>query len=106
VSEILPISPERLSVPQSGAEMASSWRELGHRLVRESRLFALLSPVEREVAMQIGLGLTNKEIAAVLKKSPATVKAQVASILDKLEFPTRCRLIVWLHEQNTRALLS
>ncbi|MBS0664292.1 MAG: response regulator transcription factor [Verrucomicrobia bacterium] len=56
-----------------------------------------LTPAEWQVTQQIRLGLSNKEIAAVLGKSPATIKAQVASVLAKLEQPTRCRLIAWLH---------
>jgi two-component system nitrate/nitrite response regulator NarL len=67
----------------------------------------MLSPAERQVIMQVRLGLSNKEIADVLGKSPATVKAQVASILRKLEVPTRCRLIAWLHQaKSTPAFLS
>ena len=57
-------------------------------------------PAEQAVTEQLRVGLTNKEIAAVLGKSPATVKAQVGSILHKLRMPTRCRLLVWLHEQQ------
>ncbi|HNC22963.1 MAG TPA: LuxR C-terminal-related transcriptional regulator [Opitutaceae bacterium] len=56
-----------------------------------------LTPAEWQVTGQLRLGLSNKEIAVVLGKSPATIKAQVASVLSKLEQPTRCRLIAWLH---------
>lgn len=56
-----------------------------------------LTGAEWQVTQHLRLGLSNKEIAVALGKSPATVKAQVASVLSKLEQPTRCRLIAWLH---------
>ena len=49
------------------------------------------------MAAQVTRGLSNREIAAVLGKSPATVKNQVAMILRKLGVPTRTRLIARLH---------
>jgi len=44
----------------------------------------------------LGQGLTNREIAAALGKSVATVKNQVSSCLHKLAIPTRGRLIAAL----------
>ena len=41
-------------------------------------------------------GLSNREIAALLGKSPATVKNQVSTILGKIGVPTRTRLIARL----------
>lgn len=80
----------------------SSFNPSARRIRREGifPLLALLTPAEQAVTEQLRVGLTNKEIAAVLGKSPATVKAQVGSILHKLRMPTRCRLLVWLHEQQ------
>ena len=80
------------------------WLEFSARLRADSPLLTMLSPAERAVTMQIKKGLSNKEIADVLRKSSATVKAQVASILRKLAMPTRCRLIAWLHEESARGI--
>ena len=66
----------------------------------------MLSPAELAVTMHLRMGLSNKEIAAALGKSPATVKAQVASVLRKLEVPTRGRLIAWLHVHASGGFLS
>lgn len=71
-----------------------------------SPLLTMLTPAEMAVTMHVRIGLSNKEIAASLGKSPATVKAQVASILRKLEVPTRCRLIAWLYQHSGRCLAT
>lgn len=57
---------------------------------------ALLTPTEREVCKLVICGLSNKEIACVRCRSPATIKNQVASILDKFGVPNRCHLLVRL----------
>ena len=43
-------------------------------------------------------GLNNREIAAILGESPATVKNQASTILRKLRVPTRMRLLVRLQQ--------
>ena len=48
-----------------------------------------LTDREREVASMVGDGLSNKEIAGMLRISPATVKNHVHNILDKLDLPSR-----------------
>ena len=55
-----------------------------------------LSPAERAVAIQLKLGLSNREIAVVLGKSECTVKNQVSAVLGKCGVPTRARLIALL----------
>lgn len=47
-------------------------------------LLARLSEREREVAMRVREGLRNAEIAAALRRSPLTIKTQLASIYAKL----------------------
>jgi DNA-binding CsgD family transcriptional regulator len=100
------VPPQTPSSDRRFDAIPAAWLGLNARLEAVSPLFALLSPAEREVTFQIGLGLSNKEIAEVLGKSPATVKAQVAAILRKLQVSTRCRLIVWLHQYVERGPLS
>ena len=50
---------------------------------------ALLTEKEREVLTLLGQGMTNKEIAARLSRSPNTVKIHVSHILEKLNLRSR-----------------
>jgi DNA-binding NarL/FixJ family response regulator len=54
----------------------------------------VLSPRERAVALLIGGGLSNKEVARELGLSPGTVKNHVQSILRKLGESRRNSLII------------
>jgi predicted ATPase/DNA-binding SARP family transcriptional activator/DNA-binding CsgD family transcriptional regulator len=56
----------------------------------------LLTRRQREVAILIGRGLTNARIAEELGISKHTVANHVASILDKLDLPSRSRIAVWV----------
>lgn len=53
-----------------------------------------LSPAEAEVVAELALGLSNKEIARKLGKSPATVKNQLVGVYRKLGVRSRIRLMV------------
>jgi DNA-binding NarL/FixJ family response regulator len=61
-------------------------------LASESQHTGTLSPREREVAALIGAGLTNREIAASLIISEATVKVHVRHILEKLKARSRAEV--------------
>ncbi|MFI6406218.1 response regulator [Streptomyces sp. NPDC050548] len=52
---------------------------------------------EREVAVAVGQGKTNAEIAAELYMSLATVKAHVSHILTKLEHTNRVQIALTVH---------
>ncbi|MEV2213580.1 response regulator transcription factor [Streptomyces sp. NPDC050997] len=52
---------------------------------------------EREVAVAVGQGKTNAEIAAELYMSLATVKAHVSHILTKLELTNRVQIALTVH---------
>ncbi|MEV6174313.1 response regulator transcription factor [Streptomyces sp. NPDC051954] len=52
---------------------------------------------EREVAVAVGQGKTNAEIAAELYMSVATVKAHVSHILTKLELTNRVQIALTVH---------
>ena len=54
----------------------------------------VLSPREREVALLVARGLTNKEVAHELGLSDGTVKIHVHSIFQKLGAKSRYHLIV------------
>jgi len=60
-------------------------------------LLARLSEREREVAMRVREGLRTAEIAAELRRSPLTVKTQLASIFNKLGARGRARVTALLN---------
>ncbi|MDF2576255.1 MAG: response regulator [Agromyces sp.] len=59
----------------------------------EDRL-SVLTEREREVLAQVGLGLSNDEIGAVLFLSPATVRTHVSHAMGKLGARDRAQLVV------------
>ena len=59
---------------------------------------ALLSAREREVALAVGRGLANAEIAGELYMSTATVKAHVSRLLTKLEADNRVQIALLVRE--------
>jgi pimeloyl-ACP methyl ester carboxylesterase/DNA-binding CsgD family transcriptional regulator len=56
---------------------------------------AVLSPREREVAVLIARGLSNRQVADDLSISPATVERHVTNILGKLGFHSRAQVAAW-----------
>lgn len=60
-------------------------------------LLARLSAREREVAMRVREGLRTAEIAAELRRSPLTIKTQLAAIFAKLEVHGRTRVAALLN---------
>lgn len=63
---------------------------------------AALSDREREVAVQVGRGLSNADIGAVLFLSEATVKAHVSRLLTKLELNNRVQIAMLVHDAGLR----
>lgn len=59
-----------------------------------------LNERERGIALDIGRGLTNAEIAANHFFSVATVKAHVTRILDKLGATNRVQVAIVVHDAN------
>jgi predicted ATPase/DNA-binding SARP family transcriptional activator/DNA-binding CsgD family transcriptional regulator len=57
---------------------------------------------EREVALLIGRGYTNAQIANALAISKYTVANHVARILRKLDLPSRSQIAVWVTEKRLR----
>jgi len=62
---------------------------------------AVISRSERDVLELLALGLTNRDIASRLHRSPWTVKNQVASMLHKLGLKRRVELALW-YEREAR----
>jgi DNA-binding CsgD family transcriptional regulator len=65
----------------------------------------LLTPREREVALLLARGLTNRQIADHLVITERTVGAHVEHILEKLGFTSRTQVALWAVEQKPLRLL-
>lgn len=68
------------------------------RAVRARRRLALLADREREVALAVGRGRSNGEIAAELHMALPTVKTHVSRILAKLELNNRVQIALLVHD--------
>lgn len=68
---------------------------------RQNRAVAALNELserEREVAVEVGRGLSNAEIAAKLYQSVATVKAALTRVLQKLGCTNRTQVAILVHD--------
>jgi DNA-binding NarL/FixJ family response regulator len=63
-------------------------------MVLRDEWLKILTPREREVALLVIQGLSNKEVARELELSPATAKLHVHRILQKLGAKNRNALIL------------
>jgi len=63
---------------------------------------AAVSQREREVALEIGRGRSNAEIAAALFLSEATVKAHVSRLLTRLDLNNRVQIAMLVHDAGLR----
>jgi len=57
-----------------------------------------LSDREREVAVEVGRGRSNAEIASRLYMSEATVKSHVSRLLTKLHVGNRVQIAILVHD--------
>lgn len=69
---------------------------------------ATLTPRQREVALLVADGLSNKEIATRLALSPHTIKAHVEGAFRAVGVESRVDLAVWVvtHGQRRRGVLT
>jgi DNA-binding NarL/FixJ family response regulator len=65
--------------------------------VAQQRL-TVLTEREHEVALAVGRGLTNAEIARSLHLSVPTVKAHVSRLFDKLQVTNRVQIAICVHD--------
>ncbi len=70
----------------------------GNREADAARRVALLTDRERDVALAIGRGASNAEIAAELHLSLATVKAHISHLFTKLDAVNRVQVAITMHE--------
>jgi DNA-binding NarL/FixJ family response regulator len=74
--------------------------EAGTRADRARDLLATLSAREHEVALAVGQGRANAEIATELHMSVATVKAHVSRLLAKLEAGNRVQIALLVQDAS------
>jgi len=73
--------------------------EAGRERAEQARdLLATLTDREREVALAVGRGLSNAEIADELYLSVPTVKAHVSRLFDKLTVTNRVQIAICVHD--------
>jgi DNA-binding NarL/FixJ family response regulator len=72
--------------------MVAGDSDAGARADHARALLATLSPREHDVALAVGRGLGNAEIAAALHLSVPTVKGHVSRLLEKLEVDNRVQI--------------
>jgi DNA-binding NarL/FixJ family response regulator len=65
--------------------------------VARARL-GVLTDREQDVALAVGRGLTNAEIARELRLSVPTVKAHVSRLFDKLQVTNRVQIAICVHD--------
>lgn len=70
----------------------------GGREDRAAELAASLTDRERDVALAIGRGASNAEIAAELHLSLATVKAHISHLFTKLDATNRVQVAITMHD--------
>ena len=70
--------------------------ELMPRTAAESNHHGPLTPREKEVAVLIARGLTNREISRQLVLSERTVDAHVDHIRQKLSIRVRAQIATWI----------
>jgi DNA-binding NarL/FixJ family response regulator len=80
--------------------MVAGDSDAGARAEHAREKLAMLSPRERDVALAVGLGHGNAEIAAALHLSVATVKGHVSRLLDKLEVDNRVQIALLVQEAS------
>jgi DNA-binding NarL/FixJ family response regulator len=78
--------------------MVAGDSDAGVRVEHARERLATLSPRERDVALAVGRGQGNAEIAATLHLSVATVKGHVSRLLDKLEVDNRVQIALLVQE--------
>ena len=64
------------------------------------RLDFPLTDREQEIALLVGQGLSNKDIADLLHISTITVRHHLTNLFQKLGISTRLKLLRWVHQKD------
>jgi DNA-binding NarL/FixJ family response regulator len=86
------------SVARRLIAMVAGDGEAGARREAARDRLARLSPRERDVALAIGQGRPNADIARELHISVGTVKSHITALLSKLEVDNRVQIALLVHE--------
>lgn len=78
--------------------MVAGDTDAGARTQDAQRRLATLSPREHDVALAVGRGLGNADIAAALHLSVPTVKGHVSRLLDKLDVDNRVQIALLVQQ--------
>jgi DNA-binding NarL/FixJ family response regulator len=91
---------EPMLSPAATATLIRRVRQGGaaERLADAERRLDTLTGRERDVALAVGQGLSNAEIAALLYLSVPTVKAHVSRLFDKLHATNRVQIAMCVHD--------
>ena len=79
----------RRAAPQPGRQETASARRTNP-----------LTPRERDVAVLVARGYTNRQIGEELVISAATAERHVVNILNKLDFHARSQIAAWVAERG------
>jgi DNA-binding NarL/FixJ family response regulator len=86
------------TVTRTLVELVAGNSDADERHERARERLTNLSPREHEVALAVGRGLANAEIATELHMSVATVKAYVSRLLTKLGVDNRVQIALLVQE--------
>jgi DNA-binding NarL/FixJ family response regulator len=75
--------------------------EASERRRAATQRLATLTDREREVAVAVGSGASNAEVATALFMSEATVKAHVSRLLTKLDAANRVQIAIVVHDASS-----
>jgi DNA-binding NarL/FixJ family response regulator len=96
------IGPEVRGLPWAGGQRSPNAAATARRAHTRERA-SPLTRREQEVAVLVGQGLSNREIAQALVIAEGTVGVHIGHIFSKLGFRSRTQLALWTVEQDLRA---
>ena len=94
------VDGEPMLSPSAASTLIRQVRERGgdDRAIAATARLDTLTEREREVAVCVGRGLSNAEIAGELYLSVPTVKAHVSRLFDKLHATNRVQIAICVHD--------
>ena len=96
--------PSKSLTLSSGRFMIEMYHDQGNAKAPVSTFLSKLSRSERKVVLEAARGLSNAEIGRALRKSPGTVKVQLAQAFKKLKLKSRAQLAGQLNGASIESL--
>ncbi|MFN2203176.1 MAG: helix-turn-helix transcriptional regulator [Caldilineaceae bacterium] len=82
-------------------DAARSTESIGaHRPARPGALHTDLTPREMDIAREVGLGKSNKQIAETLHITVKTVETHLTRVYSKLDMDSRTQVALWIAEND------